>query len=90
MLLSKSAYEIENSFTQAEIIEWGEFFSKNPPFWSLLEYQNAMILASINSIFGGKVKVEDFLISNSLKSGADGRTGIRELTAEEINRLAGV
>jgi hypothetical protein len=79
--LSKSVYEIENSFTSAEISEWAEYLQNNPPYWHVAELQRAM---QIQAQAGGKLG--DYMITNNNSSQND----LRNLTVEEINEIAGV
>jgi len=86
-MLGKSVYEIDNTFTRAEILEWSEYIADNPPEWVVDEIQNAYIANGIYSQFGGKSEMTDFMITVQIDKQSG---GIHDMSVDEINRLAGV
>ena len=87
-MLGKSAYEIENTFTMAELDEWGEYLQDNPTPQFVAETQRAMIAQAIASQYGAKTSLDDFIVSG--KKETQQAVGIHEMTEEEINAIAGV
>ena len=79
--------ELERTMSASEYAGWAEYLSTIP---STQELQMARLLY-IQHVKAGdtNVKVEDFLIAKEQRESQNG-VGIDAMTAEDINKLAGV
>ena len=89
LALGRTVEELSSSMSWSEYMEWQEYYNKEPFHQDRQEIQMAVLTKMVSSQYGGKSKVADFIITGKTDT-SEPSLSIEEMSAEDINKLAGV
>lgn len=91
--LGKTVEEIENTMTHSELQEWGEYVAEYPLPADVSEIQMATLSFLISITNGGKKSksnISDFIVSGKNAKQTSASRSVLDMSADELDRLAGV
>jgi len=75
--------------SHSELMGWYEYYGMSPFAEDKNEIQMAMLSSIVSTAAGGKLKMNDFMVTKTQDSSRSSLT-VEEMSAEEIDKMAGV
>lgn len=80
--MGRTVAELEHSLSDAELLEWNEYYKAEPFFADRFEYQMAQLTSTVFNILGEKSETTDFILTADKKEKEE-----KEPSGQELENL---